>query len=289
MTDSLIPKDHTSITTAPDFIELCQPIFDYTEIDSCFYGRVYPDNSLFFLDTHQKWHQYLYRDFKFKTQLSGYDLFDIAVEQNKGLFQHAPNEACWFIDDTSQEIIFQQSKEFAINNFINFGEKFSDYIELYGFAFLGKKRTNSYYFSLMELLKKFILYFREKGSAIIAQNEADRIILPSRDAEYLRHVSNLKKQLFINDDNIAKFHDSINLKKYPLIFEGRKKYITAKELQCLQHLSQGYSCKEIANNLGISPRTVEFHLNNSKDKLEAFSKAQLLNIFRDSNLSNIKV
>ena|SRR3990167_5347114 len=43
--------------------------------------------------------------------------------------------------------------------------------------------------------------------------------------------------------------------------------LTKREMECLQYLLQGYSTKEIARELDISPRTVEVHHFSIKNKL----------------------
>jgi len=57
-----------------------------------------------------------------------------------------------------------------------------------------------------------------------------------------------------------------------------KDHFTKREKDCLGYLVYGLTTKEIAFELGISPRTVEFYLNNIKDKMGCYCKSQLLKI-----------
>jgi DNA-binding CsgD family transcriptional regulator len=52
--------------------------------------------------------------------------------------------------------------------------------------------------------------------------------------------------------------------------------LTQRELQCLQATVQGFTAKEIAQQLGISYRTVEEYLTNIREKAGASSKAELV-------------
>ncbi len=52
--------------------------------------------------------------------------------------------------------------------------------------------------------------------------------------------------------------------------------LTQREKQCLTHIVKGYNTKQIAKKLAISPRTVEFHLNNIKQKSHCTTKSQLI-------------
>lgn len=47
----------------------------------------------------------------------------------------------------------------------------------------------------------------------------------------------------------------------------RKVKLSARELECTLLLTRGSSFKEIASQLDISPRTVEIHIKNIKDKM----------------------
>ena len=53
-------------------------------------------------------------------------------------------------------------------------------------------------------------------------------------------------------------------------------HITAREAQCLQGLEEGSSDDEIAALLGISKRTVRFHVDNLKKKFGVASRTQVL-------------
>jgi DNA-binding CsgD family transcriptional regulator len=63
--------------------------------------------------------------------------------------------------------------------------------------------------------------------------------------------------------------------------------ITRQELLCLGLLARGYDLKDIARLLSISPRTVEFHLNQIKLKCDMPSKSQLLTSFNRSLLGRM--
>jgi DNA-binding CsgD family transcriptional regulator len=52
--------------------------------------------------------------------------------------------------------------------------------------------------------------------------------------------------------------------------------LTQREKQCLTYLAKGYNSKQIAKKLSISPRTIEFHLDNIKLKSGCATKSQLI-------------
>lgn len=52
--------------------------------------------------------------------------------------------------------------------------------------------------------------------------------------------------------------------------------LAARERECLQWLAQGLQCDRIAERMGISVRTVEFHLKNARSKLNASTREHAL-------------
>ena len=52
--------------------------------------------------------------------------------------------------------------------------------------------------------------------------------------------------------------------------------LTQRETQCLFHLLEGHTAKEIAKLLKISPRTVEGYIENMKNKLDCATTSELL-------------
>jgi LuxR family transcriptional regulator of spore coat protein len=52
--------------------------------------------------------------------------------------------------------------------------------------------------------------------------------------------------------------------------------LTAREIEVLQCIAQGLSSKQCAQQLGIAPRTVERHVENLRNKLNARNKPHLV-------------
>lgn len=61
-----------------------------------------------------------------------------------------------------------------------------------------------------------------------------------------------------------------------LMHQNRPISLTARERQCLELLMRGFSAKQMANQLYISPRTVEYHLDNIKGKSYCRTQLELL-------------
>ena len=72
--------------------------------------------------------------------------------------------------------------------------------------------------------------------------------------------------------------------------------LTARESEVVQLVARGMSNKSIAHQLGISPRTVEGHLNHVFDKLDILSRTELVHyalasrlVIREGDLSDAAV
>ncbi len=66
-------------------------------------------------------------------------------------------------------------------------------------------------------------------------------------------------------------------------------YLTQQEYRCLAHLIHGTTVKETAANLNLSPRTVEFYLNNIKQRFKLKKKRLLIELFtqQDYTFNNL--
>ena len=61
-------------------------------------------------------------------------------------------------------------------------------------------------------------------------------------------------------------------------------FLTAREFQCVNVLIQKKFYHEVAAELGLSKRTVEFYINNIKKKYNLLSKKSLICYFKDYGL-----
>ena len=76
--------------------------------------------------------------------------------------------------------------------------------------------------------------------------------------------------------NLSKIHKNL-LKHYlkSTTVSDEDIELTNREIQCLSWISQGKSTKEVAMILGVTAKTVEFHINNAKAKLGCYKASQL--------------
>ena len=68
----------------------------------------------------------------------------------------------------------------------------------------------------------------------------------------------------------------INVHPSQLLDQNTNNQLTTKQIKCLYYLVKGMTIKQIGQQLNLSPRTVEDHLNAAKNKLNCHSRSELI-------------
>ncbi len=80
-------------------------------------------------------------------------------------------------------------------------------------------------------------------------------------------------------DHLQKHQEALTshvVSSYEIINQDMKFDLTSRELECLFYTLRGMTAKSVARKLNISPKTVEFHLENLKDKFNCRTKSELI-------------
>lgn len=155
--------------------------------------------------------------------------------------------------------------------------------EYEGFAFAGDRSCPMYqtYLNHLPLLKKFVRYFLNEASDILSKLNNNKInIAKLLGTDFYKNSDCLKSK--INLDKLNLFYQKVlSLSKIPKL--------TLRENDCLRLTLQGLSAREIADNLMISHRTVEYYLDHIKLKFGCSTKYELfshIQILRNLDLPN---
>ncbi|MGB0935085.1 MAG: response regulator transcription factor [Alphaproteobacteria bacterium] len=156
-------------------------------------------------------------------------------------------------------------------------QQFEDYIVAFHFA-ADTDHTSVYKLFLNEryLLDQFLLHF---------YCEKDRLLRVGLDIPKLRFQDGYTPNF---DDYVAPKKD-LSLyqtlpSKLPLTYNGQKNYMTIKSVKALGLLAKGRSVKEAAIELGISPRTVESHIEAIRKKYKLKSKYQVITLWEECRM-----
>ena len=91
----------------------------------------------------------------------------------------------------------------------------------------------------------------------------------------------------LSRDCLDKFIEQTPLQQYPLRGKTGQIYLSKRESECLLQLSLGKTAKETARALDLSPRTVEFYLNNIKEKTDCRTRTELVRAFNEYAMNRV--
>ena len=148
-----------------------------------------------------------------------------------------------------EKVVHDVKSHFHLAHFLNVVERHPGYIDLYCFgADANNPGIMNFYLNKMEILDNFKQEFKEKAQPLIKQALRTKIQF---SASMMPEFKGLEED--------ASF----------------KNRLTQRQEECLKHLVQGMSLKQIAKHLSLSPRTVEHYLESVKMKLDCNSRVEL--------------
>lgn len=262
MTKLVLKKDHLAFTTGTYIAELCKPLNKFG-ITSFNYVRTYNDGSQINLANIPVWLEYFYDN----------EFYRIGAFE-KHPSQYQSGYALW-PQLSGQKIFFDARTYFNIDNGITIIEKQVDSCDFYYFGTTADNfRIINFYLNNIDLLKRFILYFKDHASLIIKKANENRIILPNHFEQPESFCNNEKYELesFLKKE----FLKETRVKTLRLTGDLEGELLTNKQLSCIINLMEGKTAKEIAKTLGISYRTVEGHITKLKIKFNCHTKNDLI-------------
>jgi DNA-binding CsgD family transcriptional regulator len=105
---------------------------------------------------------------------------------------------------------------------------------------------------------------------IIGASGADGLAILSGPIERPNALSRSLLQIAVH----LAFKRAIQLKNEPASERIAPSNLSARQTECLSWVAQGKTDPEIGIILGVSPRTVRFHLDKAKDKLKVMTRVQ---------------
>ncbi|WP_454784798.1 helix-turn-helix transcriptional regulator [Legionella sp. WA2024007413] len=174
--------------------------------------------------------------------------------------EHENNHSYWFFwDQELPRTPVQIAREkFNLHNGLTLVRRSKNYYDMIAVA-LPYEHANpgSFYLNKLKAIEQFIFDFDLQNKDLIQILNKNPIALPEtyRDVNY--------KELCLKQGRI------------PVVGKNEKTYITAQELMCLRLLLQGATHKQIAQLLGLSPRTVDTYLLRIKQRTGFSSRLEM--------------
>lgn len=246
----------------------------------------------FSADTYQESSAILKRyDFNYFQYLTVYDDGSYSILSNQGeylefAFDYARLNNCQaiFSHINQKEILSKTSYYFLwdfnlpsnalniarswnVNSGLTFVERYPNYYNMIAFAApISHVNPVDTYLNNINQLQAFIQNFKHDKKDLINAAQKIRIALPPTQQD-----TNLHKMLLC---------DKSQVQKMPVFWKDKVFHLTPQERICLKYLSQGQSIKSIANNMGLSARTIETYLQRIKNRMGIVSKNDLLLMYR---------
>ena len=253
-TGGLELKDHISLTSSKDVSAISSPVLDDIGVTYFNYIKIHHnDCSRELLTSNAEWIEHFYKNALYNS----IGAIDVEHLLPRGYF-------LWSELNMKDNIYTQGRESFNIDNGISFVIKRPDVTYLYIFASTRDNYSiNNFYTRNIDLFKRFILYFNDRGSGLIKAAAENRIFLPEKQivnpSKVCRHtVTELDRQ---------SFYDKTKVEKYYLLSYSDDYYLTNKQAECSAYLMAGASAKQCARAMGISNRTVEGYIVDIKNKV----------------------
>lgn len=199
-----------------------------------------------------------YRDFA--------DRFYATLKANS----QTPQLFMWQSQPSQKEDLMNKAYHYGLHSGFNIVIMQDDHLENYGFGSNRDIQELTHLLPTFDELKMFCLYLREN----------------------VHKTSLLQNPVLGNiGHSFSPLNSSLDCAKIPmpsfftLQCNGREAKLSRREFVCLALFAHGYSIKECACHLHISPRTAEYHLNQIRSKYNNAPKLDLIKSFMSSTFA----
>jgi DNA-binding CsgD family transcriptional regulator len=239
-------------------VEFCKPLNDYLGISFFIYSRVYKKTSQYsFISNDLKVTQDHINNVHYS------NVFFRDYLNNKSKYQNIlwPSEP----QNDAMEAYFKHGHWHGVSLI----SQTEEYIE--GVGFLADKdnhRINDFYIRNISLLEKYVDHFKAHFKNNIIAKSHDNLAKFSQGCDFY-----IPPKVEIDAKKIDDFMRASGLKSPPLL--------TKREMQCLELVDKGCSAKIIGRELLLSPKTIENHLNNIRQKTGLYHRHDLVKFYRE--------
>ncbi|OGT09010.1 MAG: hypothetical protein A2X78_04510 [Gammaproteobacteria bacterium GWE2_37_16] len=252
--------------------DLCTPIKNLLGINYFNYIRLNKDNSRLSLTNYPKYIEdfYIKKSYakKYINTVEKSCIKEIDIYQDYFQWKEVADVSASFAE---------AEQHYNITNGITLIKRFPNFVELYYFGIPKNTIKNSDVLkSNIDLLDRFILYFKDKGNKTITYAEENPIT-----------VKNITNCIPLHDMSLNACASILShMNQFRFIYQqGEKKiFLTARETMLLIYLIMQFSMREIAEKLRCSHQTIENCLNGIKSQLSCYTRHSLI-----EKLNNLKI
>ena len=275
-----IPTDWEKflLSTTAIVNQICKPLFEKTHVKYFDYSHYYKDGSLLIFTSNPR---FIFDVIQKKLYPTANE-FQAFFKQGMRLTflsenTHLPNAASENdLDKYENNIVLAKNHNIHHRLYIAEGRK--DHVRLGGFAIDENKQSIfEFYLNSVDVLENFIVYFESKIETLLSKKKNHKIIiLPC----FVEEPENNVLIKFEGLDLAANFIPDT----FSLSVRDKNIVLTRRELECLAFSLKGYSTKETAKILKISPKTIENRIYRTRNKLGHAPKVELRKLLFDHKL-----
>ncbi len=245
---------------------ICHDFLQAKNLNHFAYVRLYNDNATFTLTTDPGVSVDYYQHKFYNT-----------VDYHNATREHQSATLLWVALSPKDYTLTKYVRDYhnLANGFLII-KKSPEFVERFTFATTPDNvGINNLYISQLGDFYNFCFYFKEKAKKLIEKAHEDRFIL--HDAKFSNvsergiHYPESRPKIIINEPAFKKLY-------YGSSFTQS---LTRREFQCLAALSEGMQIKEISKKLSLQTRTVNFYLENIKDKIGLYSRRELIDFYNE--------
>lgn len=270
-------NSHPNQLYANELADICRPL-ERLNINYFGHAQVDPNGRFAGLNNHPGFMDHYLKN--------GYFNADIHMAQHSQLGKYV----LWdnIVLDKESEKMSCEAIEFGLDHTFTIIETDMNGMQYYHFSsnLIGNS-INQEYFRNLDLLERFILYFKEQiqtsknlntaySTTYLLSQDSPKFLAESNQPEIITN----QRELFLQQIKLrsAKHisHSIFSNESINYIRNYFKGVLSQRETDCLLHTLLGKTAKITANDLGISRRTVEEHLASIKNKINVYSKAELI-------------
>lgn len=258
---------HVMVAFGQSFRQLCEPVFNTTPINYIGFARFYPDGRRSYLVSDPSWGKVLLMN-------------DYHLAGNEDTLLQGPDSSYypWFL--TNMFNLNQKTRELYkecvahnYGNGITLVQRGSAFVEFFHIcATGGYDKVNEFLTSNVDKLWQVVLYLKE-------QIYRHKPIKQAYNTKY-NYLTPILRDNSLQEKNLLQ---SFPIRKFYLSGEFGDVAFTKREIDCLLLLFQNKTIDQQAFILKISPRTVETHLANIKQKAKIPSTRALLVKLSENN------
>ncbi|MBS0286160.1 MAG: helix-turn-helix domain-containing protein [Proteobacteria bacterium] len=249
----MVPTSQTCLLAQSKMQKIAAPLFDATGLNFFSYARDFDGNKSISLQTDN-------------------NLYHAWFESKSPYCSHLTPDGVYASNSIQNQPLQHQAKMLNYGNGIHIFKRLKTYTEVITLA----APTNSvnmleFYVNNIDLVNRFILFFKESAVTLIKGAMNDPILVPN---------DMIAKTPIIKDTipDIQELRENFSIKKY--YFDDNVEIkLSKRELECLSYYIKGLSSSQISNIMNVKKVTTDTFLRNIKMKFNSSSRSELFEKF----------